>query len=185
MSESMHYGYACRHLCTQKRITCSNLTVALGPPSHVLADSYTYFTRNFSATFVMCVLIWRDLAVGVCFNWTRLTCVCCVAVHLTRFFLLTSLGVCLFGVIFTGQSNQSNQTKSNQHQHQHQHQVPDEDLASVREMYKKKHPKAYWVDFGDFRFMRMDTIKAMRFVGGFAMAGDIDADGAMPYRWRT
>ncbi|CAN0193566.1 unnamed protein product [Ectocarpus fasciculatus] len=50
--------------------------------------------------------------------------------------------------------------------------VPDEDLPSVREMYKKKHPNAYWVDFGDFRLMRMDTIKAMRFVGGFAMAGD-------------
>eukprot|EP00903_Cladosiphon_okamuranus_P021301 g19572.t1 len=51
--------------------------------------------------------------------------------------------------------------------------VPEEDLPSVREMYKKKHPNAYWVDFGDFRLMRMDTIKAMRFVGGFAMAGDI------------
>ena len=57
------------------------------------------------------------------------------------------------------------------------HQVPDEDLPSVREMYKKKHPNAYWVDFGDFRLMRMDTIKAMRFVGGFAMAGDIDPEG--------
>ncbi|CAM9946282.1 unnamed protein product, partial [Laminaria digitata] len=54
--------------------------------------------------------------------------------------------------------------------------VPDEDLPSVREMYKKKHPDAYWVDFGDFSLMRMDTIKAMRFVGGFAMAGDIQPD---------
>ncbi|CAM9838638.1 unnamed protein product [Pylaiella littoralis] len=54
--------------------------------------------------------------------------------------------------------------------------VPDEDLSSVREIYKKKHPKAYWVDFGDFRLMRMDTIKAMRFVGGFAMAGDINPE---------
>lgn len=57
------------------------------------------------------------------------------------------------------------------------HQVPDEDLPSVREMYKKKHPNAFWVDFGDFRLMRMDTIKAIRFVGGFAMAGDIDPEG--------
>lgn len=54
--------------------------------------------------------------------------------------------------------------------------VPEEDLPSVREMYKKKHPNAYWVDFGDFSLMRMDTIKAMRFVGGFAMAGDIQPD---------
>ncbi|CBJ48592.1 conserved unknown protein [Ectocarpus siliculosus] len=54
--------------------------------------------------------------------------------------------------------------------------VPEEDLPSVREMYKKKHPNAYWVDFGDFRLMRMDTIKAMRFVGGFAMAGDVNPE---------
>ena len=65
-----------------------------------------------------------------------------------------------------------------------QTQVPDEDLASVREMYKKKHPNAYWVDFGDFRLMRMDTIKAMRFVGGFAMAGDIKPEGATPHKPR-
>ncbi|CAM9324584.1 unnamed protein product [Ascophyllum nodosum] len=52
--------------------------------------------------------------------------------------------------------------------------VPDEDLASVREMYKAKHPKAYWIDFGDFSLMRMDTIKVMRFVGGFAMAGNVE-----------
>lgn len=58
-----------------------------------------------------------------------------------------------------------------------QQKVPEEDKASVREMYKAKHPKAYWVDFGDFSLMRMDTIKAMRFVGGFAMAGDIDPAG--------
>jgi len=56
--------------------------------------------------------------------------------------------------------------------------VPDEELASVREIYKKKHPTAYWVDFGDFRLMRMDTIKALRWVGGFGMAGDIKPEGA-------
>lgn len=55
--------------------------------------------------------------------------------------------------------------------------MPAEDLPSVREMYKKKHPNAYWVDFGDFSLMRMDTIKALRFVGGFAMAGDVQPDG--------
>ncbi|CAM9705194.1 unnamed protein product, partial [Hapterophycus canaliculatus] len=54
--------------------------------------------------------------------------------------------------------------------------VPEEDLPSVREMYKKKHPNAYWVDFGDFSLMRMDTIKAMRFIGGFAMAGQIEPE---------
>lgn len=60
--------------------------------------------------------------------------------------------------------------------------MPDEDLPGVREMYKTKHPKAYWVDFGDFQLMRMDTIKAMRFVGGFAMAGAVEPEGEF---WKT
>ncbi|CAM9817916.1 unnamed protein product, partial [Choristocarpus tenellus] len=55
-------------------------------------------------------------------------------------------------------------------------QVPKAELESVREKYKNKHPGAYWVDFGDFSLMRMDAIKAMRFVGGFAMAGDVDPE---------
>lgn len=55
--------------------------------------------------------------------------------------------------------------------------MPDEDLSNVREMYKAKHPKAYWIDFGDFSLMRMDTISTMRFVGGFAMAGSVQPKG--------
>lgn len=54
--------------------------------------------------------------------------------------------------------------------------VPEEDKANVREMYKRKHPGAYWVDFGDFSLMRMDSIKALRFVGGFAMAGNVEPE---------
>eukprot|EP00612_Vaucheria_litorea_P005961 CAMPEP_0171464310 /NCGR_PEP_ID=MMETSP0945-20130129/7663_1 /TAXON_ID=109269 /ORGANISM="Vaucheria litorea, Strain CCMP2940" /LENGTH=279 /DNA_ID=CAMNT_0011991339 /DNA_START=121 /DNA_END=958 /DNA_ORIENTATION=+ len=54
--------------------------------------------------------------------------------------------------------------------------VPESEIPPAREVYKKKHPKAFWVDFGDFSWMRMDTIKAVRFIGGFAMAGEIQPE---------
>jgi len=44
---------------------------------------------------------------------------------------------------------------------------------SLRELYKKTHPNAFWVDFGDFTFFRMHEVKAINFVGGFARAGSI------------
>ncbi|KAG5184587.1 hypothetical protein JKP88DRAFT_269721 [Tribonema minus] len=54
--------------------------------------------------------------------------------------------------------------------------VPEDEIEAVRTSYKVKHPNAFWVDFGDFSWFRMDTIKAIRFVGGFAMAGDITSE---------
>ena len=48
---------------------------------------------------------------------------------------------------------------------------PDE-IEEVREMYMKKHPGAFWANFGDFFFYRME-IEAIRFVGGFARAGAV------------
>jgi len=43
----------------------------------------------------------------------------------------------------------------------------------LREVYKSKHPKAFWADFGDFTYFRMHNLKAVNFVGGFARAGSI------------
>lgn len=43
----------------------------------------------------------------------------------------------------------------------------------LRELYMKKHPNAFWVDFGDFSFFRMKHLKSVNFVGGFARAGSI------------
>lgn len=40
--------------------------------------------------------------------------------------------------------------------------VPDAEVARVRELYLKKHPGHFWVDFGDFDFFRMEEMK----VGG-------------------
>lgn len=47
-----------------------------------------------------------------------------------------------------------------------------EDIDKAREFYLKKHPGAFWANFGDFNWFRMD-IKAIRFVGGFARAGSV------------
>lgn len=53
------------------------------------------------------------------------------------------------------------------------HPVPESEVNAVRDLYLKKHPNAFWVNFGDFNFYRMDTIVDVRFVGGFARAGSI------------
>lgn len=44
---------------------------------------------------------------------------------------------------------------------------------ALKAVYMKKHPGAFWVDFGDFNWFRMDEITDIRFVGGFARAGSI------------
>lgn len=51
--------------------------------------------------------------------------------------------------------------------------VPPEEREAAKACYLKKHPGAFWVDFGDFNWFRMDEIKDIRFVGGFARAGQI------------
>ncbi len=51
--------------------------------------------------------------------------------------------------------------------------VPPEERNTVKEIYLSKHPGAFWVDFGDFNWFRMDEITDVRFVGGFARAGSV------------
>ena len=48
----------------------------------------------------------------------------------------------------------------------------EEEIAKAKELYLQKHPGAFWVDFGDFFWYRME-IEAIRFVGGFARAGTV------------
>ncbi|CAN6888911.1 hypothetical protein YC2023_063356 [Brassica napus] len=47
--------------------------------------------------------------------------------------------------------------------------VSDNDQAAVRSAYLAKHPNAFWVDFGDFSFMRIEP-KVVTFVSGVATA---------------
>lgn len=52
--------------------------------------------------------------------------------------------------------------------------VPAEEVKEMRELYLKKHPGHFWVDFGDFDFFRMEDIQAVRYNGGFARFGAIE-----------
>ncbi|XP_037476550.1 glutamyl-tRNA reductase-binding protein, chloroplastic-like isoform X2 [Triticum dicoccoides] len=47
--------------------------------------------------------------------------------------------------------------------------VPDEEKDAVRTAYLRRHPEAFWVDFGDFRFLHIKP-KAVRYVSGVATA---------------
>jgi putative heme iron utilization protein len=49
-----------------------------------------------------------------------------------------------------------------------------EEVAKAKEIYLAKHPGAFWVDFGDFFWYRLE-VEAIRFVGGFARAGSVTA----------
>lgn len=50
--------------------------------------------------------------------------------------------------------------------------VPKDEIEPLKEVYLKKHPGAFWVDFGDFNWFKME-IEKINFVGGFARAGSI------------
>lgn len=50
--------------------------------------------------------------------------------------------------------------------------LPSAEKELAKAMYLKKHPGAFWVEFGDFNFFRME-IEKIRFVGGFARAGSV------------
>lgn len=47
---------------------------------------------------------------------------------------------------------------------------------TLRDKYLARHKDAYWIDFGDFTYFQMETLEAIRYVGGFAMAGSISPD---------
>mmetsp|Transcript_45496 Transcript_45496/g.106349 ORF Transcript_45496/g.106349 Transcript_45496/m.106349 type:complete len:351 (+) Transcript_45496:44-1096(+) len=48
----------------------------------------------------------------------------------------------------------------------------EEEIAEAKKTYLKKHPKAFWVEFGDFTWYRME-VQTVRYVGGFARAGSL------------
>ncbi|XP_010257663.1 PREDICTED: uncharacterized protein LOC104597672 isoform X2 [Nelumbo nucifera] len=47
--------------------------------------------------------------------------------------------------------------------------VSEEDRVAVRAAYLKRHPNAFWVDFGDFQFVRIEP-KVVQYVSGVATA---------------
>lgn len=53
--------------------------------------------------------------------------------------------------------------------------VAEDERDAAKASYKAKHPGAFWVDFGDFTWYRLD-VQAANLVGGFARAGGITAE---------
>lgn len=51
--------------------------------------------------------------------------------------------------------------------------------ASVKDVFRKRHPNSFWIDFGDFTMFRMQPLIA-RFNFGFASAGTV---GHCMYVW--
>ncbi|KZV53796.1 root border cell-specific protein-like protein [Dorcoceras hygrometricum] len=47
--------------------------------------------------------------------------------------------------------------------------VPEKQRAEIRETYLGQHPNAFWVDFGDFQFIRIEP-KVVQYVSGVATA---------------
>ncbi|KAL3341568.1 hypothetical protein AABB24_025892 [Solanum stoloniferum] len=47
--------------------------------------------------------------------------------------------------------------------------VPETEKEGIRATYLARHPKAFWVDFGDFQFMRIEP-RIVRYVSGVATA---------------
>eukprot|EP01035_Chromulina_nebulosa_P017340 gene17340-22886_t len=48
-----------------------------------------------------------------------------------------------------------------------------DETTTLRDKYLAKHKDAFWIDFGDFSFYKLTSLTAVRFIGGFAMAGNV------------
>jgi len=51
----------------------------------------------------------------------------------------------------------------------------EKEKAKAREIYRKQHPDAFWVDFGDFSWFKMTELKEVKYVGGFGRAATVSA----------
>lgn len=58
--------------------------------------------------------------------------------------------------------------------------LPESAWATARETFLSKYPQAFYVDFGDFRWSRIDNLQGGRWVGGFGGGANVSvgtADG--------
>eukprot|EP00199_Chlamydomonas_sp_CCMP681_P002792 CAMPEP_0119107158 /NCGR_PEP_ID=MMETSP1180-20130426/8630_1 /TAXON_ID=3052 ORGANISM="Chlamydomonas cf sp, Strain CCMP681" /NCGR_SAMPLE_ID=MMETSP1180 /ASSEMBLY_ACC=CAM_ASM_000741 /LENGTH=309 /DNA_ID=CAMNT_0007092607 /DNA_START=44 /DNA_END=973 /DNA_ORIENTATION=+ len=54
--------------------------------------------------------------------------------------------------------------------------VTDAEKPNIRELYLKKFPNAFYVDFGDFRWFVLEELNGVHYNGGFAMAQRVTPD---------
>lgn len=51
--------------------------------------------------------------------------------------------------------------------------LEEDKKAMYRELYMKRHPDAFWIDFGDFSYWSLNNLSSLRYIGGFARAGSL------------
>jgi hypothetical protein len=51
--------------------------------------------------------------------------------------------------------------------------LPESDRAAAREVFLAKYPNAFYVDFGDFRWFRVEELTGGRYVGGFGRVASV------------
>jgi hypothetical protein len=51
--------------------------------------------------------------------------------------------------------------------------LPEADKAAAREVFLAKYPNAFYVDFGDFRWFRVEELTGGRYVGGFGRVASV------------
>lgn len=55
--------------------------------------------------------------------------------------------------------------------------LSEADQAAAREAFLATHPNAFYVDFGDFRWFRVEDLTGGRFIGGFGRVASVSAAG--------
>lgn len=55
--------------------------------------------------------------------------------------------------------------------------LADSDKAAAREVFLAKYPNAFYVDFGDFRWFRIEELTGGRYVGGFGRVASVSCWG--------
>lgn len=51
--------------------------------------------------------------------------------------------------------------------------LSESDKAAAREVFLAKYPNAFYVDFGDFRWFRVEELTGGRYVGGFGRVASV------------
>jgi hypothetical protein len=58
--------------------------------------------------------------------------------------------------------------------------LPESDRAAAREVFLAKYPNAFYVDFGDFRWFRVEELTGGRYVGGFGRVASVSSLSSLP-----
>eukprot|EP01026_Neomeris_dumetosa_P079229 TRINITY_DN8625_c1_g1_i12.p1 TRINITY_DN8625_c1_g1~~TRINITY_DN8625_c1_g1_i12.p1 ORF type:complete len:355 (+),score=27.07 TRINITY_DN8625_c1_g1_i12:74-1066(+) len=54
--------------------------------------------------------------------------------------------------------------------------VSEEELEECKKVYSEAHPKAFWINFGDFSLYKMEKVLKARFIGGFGWTAWVEGE---------